>query len=75
MCSKPSYFLLLFLERIVEIKQGGVLFNTPFYFWSIYGTPDIYIHMVGDFFLVGSVFLCSWFVLPLEPKRTNREQS
>ena len=59
MCSKPSYFLLLFLERIVEIKQGGVLFNTPFYFWSIYGTHNIYDLRVGGFFWVGEGDLVS----------------
>ena len=56
MCSKPSYFLLLFLDRTVEIKQGGVLFNTPFYFWSIYVTHNIYAREGGGFFLGGGRF-------------------
>jgi len=29
------------------------LFNTPFYFWSIYGTHNIYDRRVGGFFFGG----------------------
>ena len=55
MCSKPSYFLLLFLDRIVEIKQRGHCLMFLFIF-GLYMSPLIYIYdEAGHFFGWGSI--------------------